>query len=416
MALISVVYYILWALNIFLIFRKKENQFVVFFTWVLLYFLFASNSAISGDAYKYKLDYEQGSFGTSWSEAGNVLIKLMCKSIGLHSYNQYLIVLFAIASALLFLGVRKLKGNWHVIFATAMVFIFPAMAAAIRFFLAFSLFVFCLDYLLKGERIKCVAGILIAATFHRSALFFLIFVLSEVVDSFRANDSNRKKVGYVVGAIAICCAAYTLIVRKLPFVSVISSLILRFFPDTNMKVDVYFGSFTRFGFLIMFFVYIANFLLSRYMISSVRSGQYADKIIIRSESFGHSINKLTAALLPLTIKYAMNTTYPGQSNEDIKRLASFGYTINILTAALLPLTVVNLVFFRLYAAQAFINCIVFTRVIVVRKPYHTGRIAISLADIWFLITITIIAWFIPAIFHINSISVNNMIMDSMFVR
>ena len=76
MTLISVAYYGLWALNIYFILKNKENKTIAFLTWVLLYFLFASNSAVGGDAYKYKLDYESGAFGTNWAKvmAGSTVI------------------------------------------------------------------------------------------------------------------------------------------------------------------------------------------------------------------------------------------------------------------------------------------------------------------------------------------------------
>lgn len=375
MILISIAYYSLWILNIYFILRNKENKIVSFLTWVLLFILFSSNSAISGDAYKYKIDYEYGAFGKNWVEAGNELLKFVCKSIGLNSYNQYLIVLFGVSSVLIFLGMRKLNGSFHIIFSATMGFIFPAMAVAIRFFLAFSIFVFCLSFLINGQRLKYIIGIIIATTFHRSALFFLLFLLTENVYKNKDNDKYRKKLVYFVGGFAICCAAYALVLRKLPFVSLISSTLLRFLPDANIKVDAYFGTFTRFGFLIMLIVYVANFIFSRYMMNIVRQNNY---------------------------------------EESIVRLSSFGYTVNVLLAALLPLTVVNLVFFRLYAVQTFVNCIVFSQIKNKTKPVKkAGVLIISSTELYYFLSV--LAWIVPAFFEINSISIYHMITDSFLV-
>lgn len=377
MAFIITIYYGLWISNFYFALHKRKNKIVLFLTWILLYLLFASNSAVSGDAYKYKLDYEYGVFGTNWTEAGNVLLKWVCKTIGFSSYNQYLIVLFGLSSILLFLGIKRLGGNGHIIFAATMGFIFPAMAVAIRFFLAFSIFVFCLTFLMNGEHGKYIIGVLIATTFHRSAVFFLLFLLSETVSKSKINDKYRKTAGLIVCILAVGCTIYTLMVRKLPFISLITVTILKLFPNTKMKIAAYFGSFTRFGFLIMLLVYIANFVFSKYMMKLVNDGD---------------------------ISFEKN---------DV-RLASFGYTINLLSATLLPLTIVNLVFFRLYAAQTFINCIVFGRIVRKLKANRgINALAISPSSLYYFFSI--VAWIAPAVFQINSISINHMILDSIFV-
>ena len=376
MVFLSVAYYLLWAINFYLILRKKEYKIITILSWALFFVLFASTSATSGDAYKYKIDYEYGAFGSNWVEIGNEIIKWVCKAIGLSSYNQYLIVLFLLASILLFFGIRKLNGNYHIIFTASMGFIIPAMTVAIRFFFAFSVFVFCISYLIKGERIKYIIGIIIATSFHRSALFFLVFLLTETVEKYKQNDKIIRRIGYLVGIVSVLCAGYTLIARKLPFLSLISSTILRFIPNSESKVEAYFGSFTRLGFLIMFVVYIVNLLFSRYMMLNAQSGQYED---------------------------------------DFIRLSSFVYTINLLSAILLPLTIVNLVFFRLYSAQTIMNCIVFGDYCRIRKIKNNGKYSISISKIGFLFFLAVLTWCIPAFFQINSISISNMIMDSLFV-
>lgn len=365
-------YYLLWALNIYLCLGKKEKKVIILLTWGFLYILFASNSAVQGDAYYYKLDYETGALGAKWAEAGYELLKLICKSLGLHSYNQFLIVLFALASILIFLGMKKLKGNYHVLFAMTMGFLFPAMAVAIRFFMSFAIFVFCLDYLIKGDHLKYIIGIVIAILFHRSALFFLVFLLSETVEKHTGKD--KKKIDYIIGIIALGCALYTVIARRLPFISLITDTILKIFPNAGIKIDVYFSSFTRLGFMILVIVYIANYHLSRHLMISARSDQHDDRIV---------------------------------------RLSSFGYTMNILTSVLLPLTIVNLVFFRLYIAQTFINGIVYGRLVEERMLYKRGILSLNTTELCFLFVI--IAWLIPTVFQINSISISHLIMDSFFI-
>lgn len=369
--IIYFVYFVLWGLNFWFVVRCKDSKLVCIATWLLMFIIFASSAGIDGDAYKYKIDYELGVFGDNWSETGNELLKIACKLLGLLTYNQYLIVLFLISSILCYFGIKRVEGNCHMLFVAMMGFLFPSMAVAIRFLISFSFFVFSFGYLVKGNRLKYFIGVLCAISFHRSAIIFLIFLFADSFGKHVINRKNRLFLVYAIGGTAVVITIYTLLARRLPFVSMLSSLILYFQPNIDNKVAAYLGSFTRFGFLIVFIVYIVNYMFGWHMMNSAKSS----------------------------------------NNWEIKRFTELGYTINVLSAVLLPLTVVNLVFFRLYAVQTFVNCITFAKI---ERPYvvTTGKIKVS-GVLYVLASLT---WIIPELCKINSISIYNTIASTFFAN
>lgn len=372
----NLVYFILWLLNYFLSGKKKVSGIIALCTWGFLYVLFASNLAIEGDAYKYKMDYELGIFGSGWAEKGYEVLKWICRFCGLKSYNHFLVAIFAIGSFLIFWGVTKINGDLNIVFFSTMPFLFPALAAAIRFFIAFSIFVFCLAYLIKGEKIKYLIGILVAIAFHRSALFFLLFLLCEAVDVHRIDDGIKRHVVKMIGLISGVCTIYTLFFRQLPFIGIIKWFFLRYIPEGAAgatKVEVYFSSTTRFGFLILVVLYITNFWLSKCLLRVSNAEQY---------------------------------------EERDKKLAMIGYSINVIMAITLPFSIINLVFFRLYGVQTIINCIIYSRVNGIRSFSKLGKL--NKTELLFIVSV--LAWIIPALLKINSISVNELILASGFVR
>ena len=148
--LLLTIYCILWIINIFCALTSlKNNRLITFLTWGVLFIAFATNIGSDGDALLYRRNYEYDLYLRNWPEKGNVLVAYICKSFGLSSYNEYLTVLFILGSTLIYSGLRKMQANFHVFFAVIMGFIFPALATAIRFFMAFAIFVYALPFLYK---------------------------------------------------------------------------------------------------------------------------------------------------------------------------------------------------------------------------------------------------------------------------
>ena len=335
-----------------------------------MFAVFVSSTGEIGDAHNYKIYYERQAFDSGWIEDGNDLMINICRSIGLHSYNQYLIVLFLLSSVLFFIGFKKMKGDYHVLFALSLGFIFPTMTVAIRFFLAFSIFVFCLPYLAKDEKIKYLIGIIIASFFHRSAIFFLLFVFVKLFKDIPNKRKTKKILSFFLGTSVVICIAYTFISKRLPFIDAIAGAIVNLFPNTDVKVNEYFGTMTRFGALILFAVYFANYILSKELVRQTKG-----RI----------------------------------SSEELQEDVNFGHSLNIISSILLPLTILNLVFFRLYIAQTVVNCISLSKVM---EKYPTARNKIVLNRKILMFGLVIISWSVLAVFKISSISVHDMLANT----
>lgn len=373
MNILFVAYCLVWVMNVYLLLKNRKSKLVIGLTVLLLFLIFVSNSGSTGDAYKYKIDYELEAFGANWSEVGNEILKTLCKEVmGFESYNQYLFVLFVIGSILIALGMKRLGANYHAFFSVGMIFIFPTLVVAIRFFMAFAVFVFSIGYLKEGKIFRYVLCVGIAVAFHWSAIFLLIFLFSERNRKYSGNKIMWKSTVYIIGGIAIIMAVFTIFVRRLPFISLFVYFFTKLLPISTIKMNEYFGTITRRGFLILFVVYIFNFIYSQKIRKSLKIYE----------------------------------------QKEIKEYAEFGYTINVLSAILLPLTVFNLVFYRLYMFQTFINVITLSSILNTYPVCQKSRV-LSIKEIRGFLMI-MLSWFMPLFFHINSISIRGMIESTFF--
>ena len=80
---------------------------------------------------------------------------------------------------------------------------------------------------------------------------------------------------------------------------------------------------------------------------------------------------------------------------------NINYIINAISAAIIPLLVLNLSFSRLLFLPTIVNIIAYERILKYNKCEEPS---IHLNGCNILLSLIMLAWFIPAIFKINSIS------------
>lgn len=380
--MIYVIYYLLWIINIILLLLNKKSKLVSTLTFLLFFLLFAANPGQFGDAYKYRIDYELNAFGDEWSEIGYSLFKTFTYFIGLNSYNSFLIVIFIASSLLICRGMRLINGNYHAIYAVSMGFLFPMFATTIRFFMAFAIFVYALHFLYQRKKIQYVIAIIIATTFHWTALVFLImpFCVSREFNEIVLKKNVRKiEIGLLV-VITLVFVVITYYTKRFPFVDLITNAVLTWFPELDIKVNAYIGTITRFGSLIFFGVYFVN------LYASVVMRKVVGLIVARNEL---------------------------ASCENLYSFSESTFLCNAVSAILLPFLVLNLVFFRLLVLSTFMNTVLIGMILKFNRRSDVVKVNIRKCLLVFFLIIVI--WTVPEIVAVNSITIRSMIENLSFI-
>lgn len=369
-----VIYYLLWLINIFLMLFNKRSRVVVVLTSVLFFLLFTLNSGQTGDAYKYKMDYELNAFGADWSEIGYNLFKTFTHLIGLNTYNSFLIAIFVVSAVLIYRGMRLIDGNYHALYAVSMGFLFPMFATAIRFFMAFAIFVYALHFLYQNKKVKYIVFIIIAASLHRTALFFIVLPLcmsGKFYEIVSKKIVKRIEIGFLA-LITLICIVITYYTKEFPFADLIISTVSNIFPALDIKMNAYFGTMTRFGALTFFAVYFINL--------------YASVIMRRS------------------VARFMKKNGPC---EFLYRFSESTFLCNAISIVTLPFLILNLAFFRFLVLPTFMNAILLGQILNYNKCKDI--IKIDCRKCLFAICLVIAVWSIPEILAVNSITIHNMI-------
>ncbi|MBZ4656143.1 MAG: hypothetical protein JG759_691 [Thermoanaerobacter sp.] len=328
--------YFLFALLIFIAFIKKDSKILAIFLLTLMWVLYGWNTG-NADYINYNVAYYHNAISPI-NYNKEIAFQLLCKlfnKFGL-DYNQFLVIISITGLVLITSTIRRYTKN--VAFVLAMYFIFPFMldVVQVRNFLAMAIVVFGLRFLIekkKWGKVKYIILVLLASTFHYSALFYFIFLLKEV-------QSTKKLVYFSLFTTSICVVnSYT---------ELIPTLAAKIAP--NAKVYAWFTNRMNLGIFIALFVHAVTFLLVNYAYKRIKNAQikYLHENSINSEK--KYSNK--SFLKPNLVEFK-----PFNINMNF---VNFAYKVNIISSLVFPLYVFNMIFFRLYRNIFIINYILFS--------------------------------------------------------
>lgn len=375
-----VLYIALWILNILCVSSNRNNRLISMMTYLYMAVLFIFNSGSAGDAYKYKIDFENFAFDDSWSELGYGLFKNILRATGINTYNGFLLGLFVLTSIFLILGIRCFNSSYNAVFAVIMPFIFPTCAAAIRYFVAVGIIVFSLRFLVNRQIVPYIICVLLATSFHRTALFYLILLVctSERISSV----DNIKKIGIkIVVFFSTISVLLTYIFGKVPFIAVAISFVSSIFGGIDIKIEIYTESMTKLGAVMFFGIYTMGLFYASQMRKSVKCEEYAD----------YSLTK------------------------QMMEFANVNYYIQLLLSITLPFIVINLVYYRLLMIGFLSNAVLYGMYIRYKgKTKSIGSIRIDKSNLLFVAMCLV--WWVPEIVEINSITVQGLIEASLLFK
>lgn len=367
-------YYFLLVANVVQTFIRKKNILLLMATLAFMFFLFFSNDASGHDHYLYKIGFENADQELGFEVLYTAIVAVI-KGFGVKDYNAFLSVYFIICMTLQYIGLRGYLKLAHPLLALYMVFIFPQWAIAIRIFLALSIVVFSLRFLFKGKWVYYFGAVILATAVHFSvaplALLCLFFSRTSIKKMENAEYSSNILKLMLPTFLLISFVSYFLAESDVygTTTALLSSVMgSDATSDIDNKITSYFESKTKLGFVIFFVVYAVNLLMALKMKNIAAGKMFKDDITLRKLSFA-------------------------------------GAAINLFSSFTLPLVVLNLVFGRLMAVGSIVNMVTLSRYLVVFGHLQQKTRGVVLL----LFVLTLLAWAIPAVLEINSISPNGLI-------
>lgn len=375
-----ILYFVLWILNIVCVLNNRNSKLLSIVSYLCLGILFVFNSATSGDAYKYRIDFENFAFSVSWSEMGYNLLKNMVRGLGISSYNGLLFAIFILCSVFWILGIKYFTNSYNVILAVIMPFIFPTCAVVIRFFIALGIMIFSLRFLMNRQTKLYVLCVFFATLFHRTALFYLIFLVCTTNKIKGVNQIKNLGIKLFVFISGIT-VFLTYILGKIPFIDAAKFLISLLFKNINIKIEAYTSGITRFGAVMFFGIYIVGLVFARYM------RKYIKKEIFTNDSL----------------------------KSQFIEIANVNYYMQLILSITLPFIVVNLVYYRLLMVGSISNAILYGICICNKRntrnfmTFRVDRCKLLFLALCFL-------WLIPEIVGLHSITIQGLINASYVLK
>lgn len=231
-------------------------SFLFLFMFLIMWFLFGWNTD-NADYDNYQRIYDSISQygGYSGVEIGFEFVCRMGATLGL-SYNGFLMIYSFIGLSLIASTARKYSTNHAIMFILYFIYPFLVDIVQIRNFMAMALVIFATRYLVTNENkdyLKYIIFVLLASTFHYSALFYMLFLLVKI--------KSYKKLIYVTLAMVII----GLFARSL-----FPSIVGRFL--SMERYGSYFSDGTSFYRIILFFIYFCvSATLTYYVYKRIKS-------------------------------------------------------------------------------------------------------------------------------------------------
>lgn len=382
MLLLAFSYCFLLLINLILTLKNRSSNLIAVLTLLFLGILFCFNDGEFGDHYLYKLGFENQNGGMAVEGIYDYFVEGI-KKLGVESYNTFLGIIYIICLVLFHLGLKSNIYSIHAFIPVILPYIYPSCTVTIRFTLAFSLFVFSLRYLFRGKILLYILLIILAGMMHYSLFFALLFVYCTKRNVNRRNKEvmtvkdldEKPNLSYyyrnnmlakLVVIFSLLLVIIIYVTRSLPFLDQIYMIFNILDLGIDNKLDANMATMTRLG----AFIFIPAYILSYYM--SIKMRKYVIKAILNDEGI-----------------------------SKVYSLVNTNYVVNAISAAIIPLLILNLSFSRLLFLPTIVNIIAYERIL---KYNKCEEASIHLNGCNILLLLIMLAWFIPAIFKINSIS------------
>ncbi|ELB05721.1 EpsG family protein [Enterococcus faecium] len=258
--MLKIIYLLTIFLNLALVFKNKRNKYIEFMSVILIYVLIAGNTS-SPDVQNYSNMYTLAPFLPWRIEFGYQILERIGNMIGL-TYPYFRAVVSILPVFLLYKTAKELvHGKIHLFLIGYLLFPVFMDSVQIRIFIAFSIVLYALRFLLLPQKkwlLKYLFLIAVAATFHITSIVYTILLLVKLK---KAKSTTILLIGF---SLSICFLTY-INHNNLIF----SGVLDYFFKDE--KIQEYLVGKTTNGFLTSFAMQALNILVSALMLIAIQS-------------------------------------------------------------------------------------------------------------------------------------------------
>lgn len=243
-------------LNGLLSYFKKNAKFIAFILVMFMWILFWSNTT-NPDYHNYLRHYTSMQAGSQiFDGSGNEFGYRALMKIAIHlrfSFETFLLIVVALSFALIHSTVKRYSGNYNYVYCLYFIFPFFLDVVQVRNFIAMSIFIYSVKYLIDDSiksKVKYVFLILTASTIHYTAILYLPMLLIK---------TNKKN--YLIRGIVLFSLISSLIIlgnnKQIPYIDHIVRLIF----DSD-KVLSWTGKTTNYGFILFWAMQTMSFFVA----------------------------------------------------------------------------------------------------------------------------------------------------------
>ncbi len=179
----TIIFCLLFCLNLIFVRLKEQNRIVIILSYIVLIILMSGNTE-GPDVETYRYYYRQASAHIFLSgDFGYYLVECLCGKYFHMSFYLFRLILSVICILLIDSAFRYLDGNRHFGMVLYMGYPFFMDAIQIRNFVAISIVLYSLRYLVstdKMDTLKYIVLVLVACSFHAVSMLFLLFLIYQL--------------------------------------------------------------------------------------------------------------------------------------------------------------------------------------------------------------------------------------------
>ncbi|OQO70410.1 hypothetical protein BH747_06845 [Enterococcus villorum] len=342
--MILTLYLAVIIINLFEVFRNKNNKLVLLLSVVILGLIFAGGTENTDMVYYKATYFDDARIKYKATEFGFYYFVQFCRQFQLGLFGMRGLVFF-LSALLIGATVKKYCVNNHLFVIIYTLFLFFIDAIQLRNLLAIAIVVYSFPYLLENKRLKYFVGIVVASLFHTISLFYLPFLLL----------SSKNKKFFIQ-------------------ITIIGAAILELIYVIYNGMPPY-----------------LNYLIEEFSTNSGRIQQYTEKIT------NGSLQVILLFLLNVLLAYWANVTCPkNRISQKNQWFSQYVFYASVLLLMFIPLLWYSVEFYRL--ARGILPLIYIS---VINASYKYKKITYYQLVLLGLLILHLVAWFYVSYFSIS---------------
>lgn len=281
-------YIAILVINLLFSANKKKNYFVLILTVTFIAIMMGCNTYTT-DYPGYEIVYNTGNSKSTF-EIGFNLANKLCKSIGF-TYQQFLFIYELCGIIIGLTAVKRITDNYHYVLAMYLMTAVFMDTCQIRNYMAYMILSLALTYLSEKRNLIYEILVVMACLFHISSVPFVLLPLF-----IRILNSKKYWMKLYVVVISILCMVVFINGNRIPGLYNLMNLFL-----DKEKINTYFTTHTRLGFLLFFLGYFSLMFIAHISTKEIEHSPLVDVKIVDYGNVIYALVMFASFALPLVM-------------------------------------------------------------------------------------------------------------------